>query len=79
MFPSTHSIPFYLGCVCLKVKEGEWKTLERKWEEIFFLSVFGWVGRKKNKWWDLSVFSSGSPKRFLFKIERKLKGENKVA
>ena len=44
-----------------------------------FLSVFGWVRRKENKWWGSSVFSLGPPKSFLSKIERKLMGENEVA
>ena len=38
-----------------------------------FLSVFGCVERKENKWWDSGVFSLGSPKSFLSKMERKLK------
>ena len=63
----------------MEVKQGEWKTLERKWEWKFFWSVFGWVGRKENKWWGLVVFSPDPPKSFLPKIERKLKGENKAA
>ena len=40
-----------------------------------FWSVFGWMGRKKNKQWNSSVFSPVSPKSFLSKIERKLKGK----
>ena len=44
-----------------------------------FLSVFGWMGRKENKWWGLGVFSPGPPKSFLSKMERKLKVENKAA
>ena len=46
-----------------------------KMERKTFLSVFGWVERKKNKWWGLGVFSPGPLKRFLPKIERKVKGE----
>ena len=42
------------------------------------LSVFGWIWRKKNKWWSPGVFSPGPPKNFLPKIERKLKGENEA-
>ena len=34
--------------------------------------MFGWVKRKKNKWWGLCVFSPGPSKRFFPKIERKL-------
>ena len=79
------SIPFYpfnslLLRLCLFESKIGW--MEKFGEKIgrnFFLSVFGWVGRKKNKWWDLSVFFSGPPKSFLSKMERKLKGENKVA
>ena len=41
-----------------------------------FLSVFGWVERKENKWWDLSVFSPIPQKGFLPKMERKLQREN---
>ena len=37
-----------------------------------FLSRFGWVERKENKWWNPDVFSSDPPKSFLLKIERKL-------
>ena len=32
------------------------KTLERKWEGKLFLSVFGWVAMKENKWWGPGVF-----------------------
>ena len=41
-----------------------------------FWSVFGWVGRNKDKWWGLGVFSPGQPKNFLPKLERNLKEEN---
>ena len=68
-----------LGCVCLEVKQDEWKTLERKWEGKLFWSVFGWMGRKENKWWGLGVSSPGPLKSFLPKMERKLKGENWAA
>ena len=44
--------------------------------KLFFFSVFGWVGRKENKLWGLSVFSPGLPKSFLSKMERKLRGRN---
>ena len=57
------------------MKHGIWKTLERKWEEKLFWSVFDWVGRKKNKWWGLSVFSSSQPKCFLPKMRKKLSGD----
>ena len=40
-----------------------------------FLSMFGLVGRKENKWWGLGVFSLDPSKIFLSKIERKLKRE----
>ena len=30
-----------------------------------FLSVFGWVRRKENKWWGPNVFSPGPPKSSL--------------
>ena len=32
------------------------KTLKRKWEGKLFLSVFGWVATKENKWWGPGVF-----------------------
>ena len=60
-----------LGCVCLEVKQDEWKTLERKWEGKLFKSMFGWVRRNENKWWGLVVFSPVLPKRFLPKMRRK--------
>ena len=43
-----------------------------------FLSVFGWVGRKKNKRWGFDIFFSSPLKSFLSKMERKLKGENEA-
>ena len=61
-----------LGCVYLEVKHDGWKTLKRKWERKLFWSVFGWVGRKENKWWGPGVFSLSLPKCFLPKIKRKL-------
>ena len=38
-----------LGCVCLEMKYGRWKTLEKKIRMKTFLSRFGWVGSKENK------------------------------
>ena len=55
----------HIGGVCLEVKYGGRKTFETKWEEKLFWSVFGWVGRKENKWWDAGVFSLGTPKSFF--------------
>ena len=55
------------------------KNFGEKMEMKTLLSVFGWIERKENKWWGPGVFSLGPPKNFLPKIERKLKGENKVA
>ena len=46
-----------------------------KMERKTFLSVFGWVEMKENKWWDLGVFFLDPLKSFLPKSERKLKGE----
>ena len=54
------------------MKQGGWKTLERKWDGKLFWSVFSWIGRKVNKWWRLNIFSSSPPKCFLLKMERKL-------
>ena len=48
------------------------KNFGEKIGEKTFLGVFGWVRREKNKWWGPSIFSLGSPKYFLSKIERKL-------
>ena len=53
--------------------------MKRKWEENFFWSVIGWVGRKENKCWGLGVFSPSPPKSFFPKMERKMKGENEAA
>lgn len=58
---------------------GEIRWMENFGEKIgryFFFSVFGWVKEKENKWWGPGVFSSGPPKSFLPKMERKLKREN---
>jgi len=55
------------------------KLWRENWKEIFFWSVFGWVKRKENKWWSLSVFSPNPLKSFLPKMERKLNGENRAA
>ena len=49
--------------------------MERKWERKLFWSVFGWVGRKENKWWGLDVFFPGLSKCFIPKMERKLSGD----
>ena len=57
------------------VKRDGWKTLEEKWEEKCFWNLFGWVGRKENKWWGPSVFFLDPPNCFLPKIERKLSGD----
>ena len=38
-----------LECVCLEMKYGGWKTLEKKIRMKTFLSRFGWVGSKENK------------------------------
>ena len=66
-----------LECVYLEVKQGGYKTLEKKMgRKTFFWSVFGWVEREENKWWGPSVFSTDIPKGFLPKMEKKLKGEN---
>ena len=40
-----------------------------------FLSMFGWMEMKGNKWWGSSIFSPCPPKCFLPKMERKLKGK----
>ena len=61
-----------LGCVCLKVKYGGWKTLERKWEEkLFGVCLIGWRERKIND--GIRCFLSDLLKSFLPKMERKLK------
>ena len=46
----------FLGCVCLEVKHGGWKILERKQEGKHLQAAFGWMGRKENKWWGSGVF-----------------------
>ena len=62
--------------MCLFGGEIGWmENFGEKMGRKFFLSVFGWVGRKENKWWGSCIFSPGPPKSFLSKIERKLKGE----
>ena len=39
-----------------------------------------WLSVKEgNKWWGLDIFSLDQPKSFLFKMEKKLKRENKAA
>ena len=48
---------------------------EEKIKKKTFWSVFGWMGRKKNKQWNSGVFSPVSPKSFLSIIKRKLKGK----
>ena len=66
--------------MCLFGGEIGWmKNFGEKMGKKTFLSVFGWVGRKENKWWGSGIFFSGPPKSFLPKMERKLKGENKAA
>ena len=40
-----------------------------------FWSVFGWVGRKENKWWNPDVVSPCPPKSSLSKMEKKLRGK----
>ena len=45
---------------------------------FFGVCLVGWGGKKINGE-GTNVFSSGSPKSFLSKIKRKLKGENAVA
>ena len=37
--------------------------------------MFGWVEKKENKMWGPGVFSLGTPKCFLPKMERKLSGD----
>ena len=57
-----------LGCslrVCLFGSEIGWmENFKEKMERKTFLSVFGWVGRNENKWWDLDIFSPGPQKVF---------------
>ena len=66
--------------VCLFGGEIEWvENFGEKMGRKTFLSVFGWVGRKENKWWGPNDFSSDPPKNFLSKMKRKLKGENETA
>ena len=57
---------------------GEIRWMENFGEKIgrkTFLSMFGWMGRKENKWWGPCVFFLDPPKSFLLKIEKKLKGK----
>ena len=54
--------------VCLFEGEIRWmKNFREKMGRKTFLTVFGWVGRKENKWWGPGVFSPGPPKIFLSK------------
>ena len=71
---STRAGEFHSFRVCLEVKHGRWKTLDRKWERKLFWSMFVWVGRKGNKWLGLDIFSLNPPKSFLFRMGRKLRG-----
>ena len=57
---------------------GWMKNFGEKMGRKTFLSVFGWVGRKENKWWGLGIFSPDPPKSFLHKMEKKLDGGNVV-
>ena len=60
--------------MCLFGSEIGWmKNFWKKIKMKTFWIAFGWVERKENKWWDPGVFSSGLPKNFLPKMERKLK------
>ena len=74
------SIPFYpfnslLLRLCLfESKIGWMENFGEKMGRKFFLSVFGWVGKKKNKWWDLSVFSSEPTKKFSIQNGEKIEG-----
>ena len=85
-YPPTNFLSFHFSTpptkrtlrVCLFKGEIRWmENFEEKMGRKIFLSVFGWMGRKENKWWDSSVFSPSLPKIFLSKIERKLKREIK--
>ena len=82
-------MPFWKALrVCLFGGEIRWmENFREKMGRKIFLecvwlggeeSVFGWVGRKENKWWGLGIFFPNLPKSFLSKIERKLKGENET-
>ena len=44
--------------------------------EIFFLSVLGWVGRKENKLWGPWCFLSRPTKKFSFQNRKKTEGRN---
>ena len=54
-----------------------WNWVNRKlWKKKkTFFSVFDWIGRKENKWWDPCIFSLDLPKTFLSKMKRKLNGD----
>ena len=54
------------------------KKNERKRVEKTFLRVFGWEGERGKWWWGSGVFSPGSPKSFLSKMERKLSGRSLI-
>ena len=56
-----------------------WNRVDGKlWRENrkinFFM--FGWVGKKENKFWGPDIFSPDPPKSFLSKMERKLGGRS---
>ena len=53
-------------------KIGWMENFGEKMKGKLFWHVFGWIGRKENKWWGPGVFSLGPPKCFLSKMERKL-------
>ena len=56
--------------------ETRWiENLGEKMRRKIFFSVFSWVRRKENIWWNPDVFSSGPPKCFLPKMETKLSGD----
>ena len=66
----------YFWLLCLFGGEIWWmENFIKKMGRKIFLSVFGWMGRKENKWWNPCIFSPSSQKSFLSKIERKLKRE----
>ena len=54
-------------------KIGWMENFEEKMGRKTFWSVFGWEGRKENKWWGPDVFSPNLSKSFLSKMERKLR------
>ena len=62
--------------VCLFRGEIRWiENFGEKMGRKTFLSMFGWMEMKGNKWWGSSIFSPCPPKCFLPKMERKLKGK----